>query len=67
MLESVSKEIEDCYRHAQSCASRAKDENDPRLRQDFVNLARRWVRPARSYEFAERLEISQSPSRRPVK
>ncbi len=55
MLDCISEHIRDCYRHAEDCARRAETERDPELRKDFLDLERRWLLLARSYEFAERL------------
>jgi len=43
--DDISKQ---CYRHAEECGQRAASQNDPRLRQDFLELARRWIALARS-------------------
>jgi len=64
MLSTLSQDIAECYRHAGDCAQKAKNEHDPDLRQDFLDLERRWVFLARSYEFAEQLESLQ-PRRKP--
>jgi hypothetical protein len=56
MLNKLSGEIVECYQHAEGCARRAESEPDPGLRQDFLDMERRWLFLARSYEFTERLE-----------
>jgi hypothetical protein len=48
--------IRDCYRHAEFCRDRAKQQSDSRLRQDFLDCERRWLLLARGYELAERME-----------
>jgi hypothetical protein len=55
MLENLSANIRECYRHAEDCERRAAAERDPALRNDFLDTARRWIILARSYEFSERL------------
>jgi hypothetical protein len=59
MLSKLSEEIAECYRHAENCAQRAKVESDPGLRQDFLDIERRWITLARSYELTERIERFQ--------
>jgi hypothetical protein len=55
VLNNLSKEIRECYRHAQDCALKATAHIDVQLKQDFLDLERRWLFMARSYEFSERL------------
>jgi hypothetical protein len=52
----LSDNIRDCYRHAEHCRRRAKEQNDPLLRQDFIDCERRWLLLARGYKLAERME-----------
>ena len=42
---------------AEHCADKARLQSDPQLRQCFLEMQQRWLRLARSYEFAERLEF----------
>ena len=51
----LSEDIRECYQLARDCALRAKAEADPQLRQDFLDMERRWLFLARSYEFTRRL------------
>ncbi len=55
MLNKLSDDIAECYRHADECARKAMSECDARLRQDLLDMERRWLFLARSYEFTERL------------
>jgi hypothetical protein len=55
MLNSMSEQIRECYRHAEDCARKAAAQADPMLKRDFLDLERRWLVLARSYEFTERL------------
>ena len=55
VLNGLSKEIRECYRHAENCALNATAHNDAQLKQDFLDLEQRWLFLARSYEFSERL------------
>src|SRR5690348_10334257 len=56
MLENVSAQIRECLHHAEECAKRATEHYDPKLRQDYLDAERRWLRLARSLEFSERLD-----------
>jgi DNA mismatch repair protein MutH len=38
MLNNLSEQIRDCYRHAQDCARKAAEETDSNLKQDFLEL-----------------------------
>jgi hypothetical protein len=55
MLENLSEEVRECYRHAQDCACKAAAQTDLQLKTDFFNLAQRWLSLARSYEFTDRV------------
>ena len=57
MLLNVSAQVRECGRHAEECARQAKAQTNPKFRQEFLDLERRWLRLARSYEFSERLVI----------
>jgi len=56
LRNALSENIRDCYRHAEHCRRRAKEQSDPLLRQDFLDCERRWRLLERSYERAERME-----------
>jgi hypothetical protein len=51
MLNNLSEQIRDCYRHAQDCARKAAEESDPNLKQDFLELQESWLFLARSFKF----------------
>jgi hypothetical protein len=55
MSVSVSEEASECRLYA--CADKGRLQPDPQLRQCFLEMQQRWLSPARSYEFAERLEF----------
>lgn len=63
MLQKLSEEIADCYRHASHCRERAKEALDPATKRDFLDMEWRWLSLARSYEFAERLSDFTAPFR----
>jgi hypothetical protein len=48
--------ISDCYGRAERSRSKANEQSDPRLRQDFLDCERRWLLLARGYELAHRME-----------
>ena len=41
---------------AEQCCHRAKIEPDPKLARDYLDMGRRWLKLARSYQFSESLE-----------
>ena len=53
MLKNLSEEIRECYRHAEDCALKATTQTDPKQKENFFELERRWLFLARSWEFAE--------------
>ena len=55
MLNNVSENIRECLRHAEDCARKAAAQTDPSLKADFLDLERRWLILAESYEFTGRL------------
>jgi hypothetical protein len=46
---------------SEDCRRRAVVQADPELREDFLELERRWLKLARSYELAERLAKFPNP------
>jgi hypothetical protein len=57
MFVNLSGEARECHLYAEHCADKARLQSDPQLRQCFLEMQRRWLSLARSYEFAERLEF----------
>ena len=57
MLNNLSKEIFECYRHAEDCALKATARTDAQQKRDFLDLEQRWLFLARSYEFTEKLRL----------
>ncbi len=55
MLNNQSEQIRECLQHAEYCARKAAAQTDPKLKGDFLDMERRWLVLARSYEFTERL------------
>ena len=56
MLDNLSEEIRGCLRHAEECARKAMKATKPKLREDFLEMERRWLRLAHSYRFAKKLK-----------
>ena len=63
MLQKLSSEIRECYRHAEECRHRADASADPSTRDDFLAMEKRWLYLAHSYEFAEQLSSFTAASR----
>jgi hypothetical protein len=55
MLQKLSEQIADCYRYAADCRRKADAAIVPTEKREFLEIERRWVFLARSYEFTERL------------
>ena len=55
MLQVLSDDVRECYRHAEDCAEKARGAATSELRGDFLRLERAWLMLARSYEFTGRL------------
>jgi hypothetical protein len=55
LLNNLSEQIRECLHHAEDCAREAAAQTSPRIKEDFLDLERRWQSLARSYEFTERL------------
>jgi hypothetical protein len=56
VLNNLSEQIRECLEHAEDCSRKAAAQTDLKLKEDFLNLERRWLFLARSYEFADRLK-----------
>ena len=65
MLNNVSEQIRECYRHAEDCARKAAAQTEPTLKADFLDLERRWLVLARSYDFTERINSFTNNSAKP--
>lgn len=63
MRQQLSEQISDCYRRAQEARERAERAHDPVLRREFLDMERRWLFMAHSYEFSEGLQNVAGPSR----
>jgi hypothetical protein len=56
MLQNLSEQVRECLRRAEECAQQAKHQCDPKLAGDYLDLERRWLKLARSYQLGEQLE-----------
>jgi len=55
MLQNLSREIRYCYGRAEECKRLAATALTDDSKAGFLDMERRWLSLARSYEFAERL------------
>jgi PAS domain S-box-containing protein len=53
---NLSDKITLCYERAAEAKERADEMLDPEAKADFLNMEKRWLLLARSYEFGERLD-----------
>jgi hypothetical protein len=65
MLNNLGQQIRECLQHTEDCARQAAAQTCPKLKEDFLDMERRWMFLARSYEFTERLtDFSAETNRR---
>ena len=64
MLQNLSKEIRECYLRAEECKRSADAAMTPAAGTDFIDMERRWLSLAHSYELAERLSSFTEPFRK---
>jgi hypothetical protein len=55
MLQDLSLDIRECYLQAEQCRRWAEVAPTQSEKADFLDMERRWLALAHSYEFAERL------------
>jgi hypothetical protein len=48
VLNNLSEQIRECLEHAEDCACQAAAQTDPKLKQDFLDMERRWLALAQS-------------------
>jgi hypothetical protein len=66
MLNNLSEQIRECLRHAEDCARKAAAQTGPKLKEDFLDMERRWLFLARSYEVTEQLTDFSAETKRQV-
>jgi hypothetical protein len=64
MLNNLSEQIRECYRKAEDAARKAAVETDQELKQDFLDVERRWLVLARSYDLSGRLTDFSAEAKR---
>jgi hypothetical protein len=55
MLQNLSEEIRECLRHAEECKRMSRTALSASAILEYLDMERRWLALARSYEFTERL------------
>jgi hypothetical protein len=55
MLRQLSEEIAECYVCGEQARLQAKQSHEAALKQESLDMERRWIGLARSYELTERL------------
>jgi hypothetical protein len=61
MLQDLSEAVRDCHLLATECRRIAEAASDPGTRCDFLDIERRWLRLAESWQFWEQLRASAPP------
>jgi hypothetical protein len=56
MLHKLSDHVTECIVRAADTERRAREATDLQLRQDLLDIARRWRHLAESYQFVESLD-----------
>jgi hypothetical protein len=56
MLHKLSDQVADCIVRAADTERRAREATDTQLRQDLLDIAKRWRHLAESYQFVESLD-----------
>jgi hypothetical protein len=64
MFQKLSEQITACYERAAEARRQADMAADPELRADHLNMEKRWLALARSYQFTESLStLSDTPTK----
>lgn len=66
MLNNLSEQVRECHRHAEQCAWQASVHTDSKLKDSYLEMERRWLTLARSYEFTQRLEDFSNETKRRI-
>jgi hypothetical protein len=56
----ISVQAQECREYAEHCAQSARNQLDPQIRQSYLEMQRRWLGLARSYEFSDQLDFISS-------
>jgi len=67
MLHHLSEDIAECYLRAEQARYRAQQVDHAALKQESLDMERRWINLARSYEFLQSacltfIKLRRSPS-----
>jgi hypothetical protein len=65
MRRASEQRYSECYLRAEECKRHAETAIDPSSKADFLEMERRWLSLARSYEFAEQLSDFGAPFSKP--
>ncbi len=66
MLLKLAEQVADCHRRARESRLRAEAATDPALKQDYLNLERRWMMLAESYQLSQRVSDFQNEARKRI-
>ncbi len=55
MFQKISTQVADCYERAGESRARAAAADDENDKTEYLNIERRWIMLARSYELSERM------------
>jgi hypothetical protein len=55
MLQKISTQVADCYERADESRARAAAAANENDKAEYLNIERRWIMRARSYELSERI------------
>jgi hypothetical protein len=55
VLQNLNEAVRECLQCASECRRVAESASDARIRSDFLDMERRWLKLAESYQFAERI------------
>jgi hypothetical protein len=58
MLQKLSDDIRECYRHAAEARQKAEATSHLPTKAEYQDMERRWLSLARNYEFSEQLRAS---------
>jgi hypothetical protein len=66
MLQKLAEQVADCYRRAREARHKAERAAEGAVRQDYLDLERRWLKLAESYQFTQRVATFQGEMSRRI-
>ena len=66
MLQKLSDDIRECYRHAAEARQKAEATSHLPTKAEYQEIERRWLSLARNYEFSEQLAHFTSEVKRNI-